>query len=323
MKDAADKLHRQLEKTEEYERQINSVCTFKPSINPVSSQEILANNEIYTTQKDIVTRQYLLADLQKERLEKKKAQILSEEGCTFAPQINKISSFLVDADATRANETLNDKIERLSKKDAQKKEIYQEQMRKAYYDQFTFQPAINAVSKSLGRKSSIDELAYNREGKEHLRLLREKSIDNMLNQCSFKPKINHNKKYEQVQSQYQKNAQILENIKLENKKKEIKADLQKKMEEYEKLKECTFKPKVNKEINEEVLKPKLAEAVPGLERFMQMRDLHKKKLQEKKQREEEVFGIEKRYKASKHEGFTVPQPFHLSKVKYLEILIIC
>lgn len=85
-------------------------------------------------------------------------------------------------------------------------------------------------------------------------------------------------------------------------------------EEYNEMKECTFKPKIKGEVGEEILKPKLQARVAGLDKFMQMRDKHKKLLQEKKEREEEVFGIEKKYNAVKHEGFTTPQPFKLSQV---------
>ena len=86
------------------------------------------------------------------------------------------------------------------------------------------------------------------------------------------------------------------------------------MAEYEEMKECTFKPKIKGDVSEETLKPKLGERVAGLDKFMQMRDKHKKLQMEKKKREEEVFGIEKRYSAAKHEGFTTPQPFNLSYV---------
>lgn len=64
-----------------------------------------------------------MADVHKERIKKKVDQILKEENCTFKPAVNKISSFLVEADAERVNETNDDKIERLAKKDAQKREI--------------------------------------------------------------------------------------------------------------------------------------------------------------------------------------------------------
>jgi hypothetical protein len=80
------------------------------------------------------------------------------------------------------------------------------------------------------------------------------------------------------------------------------------------MKECTFKPQIVAHVSESELKPQLNK-VAGLERFMQMKDLQKKKEIEKKQREEEVFHLEKKYNNTKHDGFTVPKPFTLSKVK--------
>ncbi len=136
----------------------------------------------------------------------------------------------------------------------------------------------------------------------------------MLTQCSFQPQVNKNKKYENVEPLYSREEQIMDNVKLVNKKKEIKVDQQRKAEEYNEMRECTFKPKIKGEVGEEILKPKLQARVAGLDKFMQMRDKHKKLLQEKKEREEEVFGIEKKYNAVKHEGFTTPQPFKLSQV---------
>lgn len=83
--------------------------------------------------------------------------------------------------------------------------------------------------------------------------------------------------------------------------------------EYDIMKECTFKPSINGDVSEKELKPQLNK-VPGLERFLQMKDLQKKKEIDKKKREEEVFHLEKKYTQTKHEGFTVPKPFPLSKV---------
>ena len=94
----------------------------------------------------------------------------------------------------------------------------------------------------LYRKATLDDLAYNRDAKEHLRILREvinlykiksfnflkRSIDNMLTECSFKPQLNHKKKFEAVEPLYKKEEQIMDNVKLVNKKKEIKYDQQRK-----------------------------------------------------------------------------------------------
>lgn len=86
------------------------------------------------------------------------------------------------------------------------------------------------------------------------------------------------------------------------------------------MKECTFKPRIKGEIPEEALRPKLASSVAGLDKFIQMRERHKKQQEDKKKREEEVFGIHKKYSAAKHEGFTTAEPFKLSKVSFNHII---
>lgn len=116
IKDAHEKVYKRMKAAEDYQNEISRSCTFKPEINPISKEEILEQNEIYKFNKDFVTRQNLLAQVSKEKFEKKAMKILEEENCTFAPRISKISEFLVEADPDRANETLEQKIERLSKK---------------------------------------------------------------------------------------------------------------------------------------------------------------------------------------------------------------
>lgn len=57
-----------------------------------------------------------MADSMKEKLEKKALKIKHEESCYFAPKINKITQFIIEADPERADEKLKDKVERLAKK---------------------------------------------------------------------------------------------------------------------------------------------------------------------------------------------------------------
>ena len=118
MKDAAEKAYKKMQSVEQYQNELSSICTFKPSINPISgnNDEILSNNDIYKYQKDIVSRQYLMSDIHKDKMEKKIAQMIKEENVTFNPKVDQISNFLMEADAERSNETLDQKIERLSKK---------------------------------------------------------------------------------------------------------------------------------------------------------------------------------------------------------------
>jgi len=255
LRDAADKPYKRALQAEQYHNVISATCTFKPSINPTSGEDILENNDVYKYQKDMVARQYLMSDIQKEKIERKVAKMIEEEKCTFNPSINKISNFLVEADAERANETPEQRMERLSKKDAVKREIFQEQMQKAYYDQFSFQPEINEISKGIGKKTSLDCLAYNKEGKQHIKMMQEQSVYAELEGCSFRPVINKNKG-EKAVPYYKDKENIMDNIKIMLKKKEIEIDQQKKISEYQELKECTFKPEVKREVPEEHFKEK-------------------------------------------------------------------
>lgn len=50
----------------------------------------------------------------------------------------------------------------------------------------------------------------------------------MLSNCSFRPQLNKNKKYENAEPLYKDEEAIMDNIKLHNKKKEIKYDQLKK-----------------------------------------------------------------------------------------------
>lgn len=50
----------------------------------------------------------------------------------------------------------------------------------------------------------------------------------MLSACTFKPEVNRHKKYEAVEPLYRDEEQIMDNVKILNKKKEIKYDQQRK-----------------------------------------------------------------------------------------------
>ena len=118
IRDASDKLYRQGKNNEVVQKEISQMCTFNPSINPAfkTNEELLQNNSFYKYQKDFVTRQYLMADNLKEKLEKKALEIKDEENCFFAPKINKVTQFIMEADPERADEKMKDKIQRLAKK---------------------------------------------------------------------------------------------------------------------------------------------------------------------------------------------------------------
>lgn len=85
------------------------------------------------------------------------------------------------------------------------------------------------------------------------------------------------------------------------------------MREYNEMKECTFEPKVNKDMPESFLKPKLGK-VSGVESYLEQRDRAKRLKNEEKIRKEKVFNIENRYDPLKHQTYTQPKPFNFAHV---------
>jgi len=83
--------------------------------------------------------------------------------------------------------------------------------------------------------------------------------------------------------------------------------------EYDEVKDCTFKPNIIRTLPDDHFKEKLPVSVAGIERFLQLKDKTRRLMEEKKDREEKVFHLEKRYSSNKHESYTAPKPFALSR----------
>ena len=78
------------------------------------------------------------------------------------------------------------------------------------------------------------------------------------------------------------------------------------------MKACTFQPKLNDDSRPERERASAIE-VKGMERFLHLKDMKRKKELEKKKREDEVFRLERNYNPDKHDAYTKPKPFKLSK----------
>ena len=74
------------------------------------------------------------------------------------------------------------------------------------------------------RRKSLDSLAFNPEGKDHLLRLRDEAAEKKLEGCTFKPQLNEKKKFSKVQSAYRSDQNVLDNIKMSQKKKELEIE---------------------------------------------------------------------------------------------------
>lgn len=226
---------------------------------------------------------------QEEFLKKKEQKIQqkfsAEDTCTFKPIINSNSRCI-------ALETEGeDKFERMSKQELEKRQQKQAKIQEEYYGKFSYEPKINPTSKLICRNSSVYE-------SKTIPIIEE------TDSCSFKPKL-ESKKFKNVESHYSNPQAIMEKIKEKEQKKQEKIKEIKENVEQKISKNCTFQPKIVEhcENKETVL-------VPGLDKFLAWKELSKKQEEEKKAREFKVFGIK-----NNTSSITVPQPFNLAANK--------
>ena len=289
-------------------------CTFIPQCNNLGTY--YTNDEIYQNYgniDDFLERQKIYDEIKKDRLEKKLNKNQERESCSFKPKINLTSDILMKTNIERANENQIDKYERLYN-DAQKYKEKKEQLENFYNAQYDYKPKINELSKFIGRETNINQLNQSNISKNSSKnkLLSSMSKNNKTTyseqECTFKPKINSNKKYNHIQSNYKNDDGMLERINEEvrNKTEKVK-DLQNILEKKDD-EECLFNPEINKEIpNFDNNKPMY---MKGMARYLEQMEKARQAKRDKEQREKEVFITGENW--SKNNLITVPKPFKLS-----------
>lgn len=134
--------------------------SFAPKINENSSIIVQQKPEFMM---DFVTRQLHFQMQEKEKLEAledfcERAQNDGER-ITFKPDIGNADAVLRELRPDRFSENKSQKLYRMIYNDPKKTELKKQRMRDEQYSKYTFKPAINPISKALGRPSTIDELA--------------------------------------------------------------------------------------------------------------------------------------------------------------------
>jgi hypothetical protein len=180
------------------ENEEDKECTFAPNLcySTINGGNI----------DDFLERQKLYEDLKKERLERKLSKSIECNQYTFKPKINLTSDLLMKTDLSRANEEIKDKVERLYKENYEKLKNRREQLESLYYAQYDFKPKINEISRYVGKDHTIEDLYQKKESEK---TKRNKDFDDEL--YTFKPKINKDK-FDNIQSNYKLDDNILERI---------------------------------------------------------------------------------------------------------------
>jgi len=308
MKDAVDRTEKQYRMSEMASQLASKEYPFMPNI--VASQKQIVQQDFYTRQLSL-----------QERKREHQAAGLDDPNYTFHPTVNLTSQVLVGADPKRMYETIDDKIKRLAKRDEKREEALKQEIEYENSQVYTYHPEINQKSKILPASKAL--VAPIEASKDLLNKKEMKKLEiekKEMQECTFHPTIRNKPN---IESHYSNPKKIDEVIKEKAKEKEAKIVQAKLDAEYEKIKECTFKPSVEK--------PAISQEIPiiagiffrilkiiklGLNRHLELQEKKKKIEQDKKERENEVFGHAQKYNQRLAEGkphYTIPEPFPLTE----------
>lgn len=300
-------------------------CTFSPQINK-KSKEILQNSEVWHP--DFYKRQDQAVQHKRRLLSEGKRT--EDPDCTFRPDIGNARHFLRQQENKNLKETKIETVTRLSSRDLEEKRIREESIRESYYSQFDFKPRLSDRSREIARgPTNLNELVYNERG-EKIRRSIAREVEEEFNQmCTFQPDLGPTSSSRPGGRGGQENVvplaalqiagdkeTVIQRIEQYRQEKELRIRESREEREQERLRECTFAPRTNHgAVGARLNKPVV---VHGLTRFLRNREAARRKDEEKRRREKEVFATG--HKTSSRSGaprpcFTVAEPFRLSKSK--------
>lgn len=129
-------------------------CTFTPEINP-NTDYILARSELEGC--SFLTRQQQFLQKLQERKRQKDMEVPS--GHTFRPDIGNASMILQYSPVLDGNEeTLDERLERLSRRDSRRRYHIRQRIAENYYSQFKFRPKIDQMSRIISASTNLQEL---------------------------------------------------------------------------------------------------------------------------------------------------------------------
>ncbi len=109
----------------------------------------------------------------------------------FRPETTtKSAAILAQARPDLLHESPSERAERMVYGEADRREDRLRALDREVYGNIPFRPAIDPLSRALGRESDLTELSENQRGKQIRDLLRRKVEARMNEECSFRPKIN-------------------------------------------------------------------------------------------------------------------------------------
>eukprot|EP00741_Cyanophora_paradoxa_P003255 tig00000691_g3163.t1 len=318
-KEAGVFYEKRMRRQEEWEKLQAERHPFAPRVNPTSERIALAAEEGRRTSLEafLERQEAFVARKEQKRLEVERA---TQPQYTFQPDIGPNSELLLQMRPSRAGESLDERLVRLSYKDAKRKEQLRESIAEQHYKQYSFRPEINGVSRSIGpRPSSIQDLVDDPKIKRARQEAVEAAEQAFRRVYTFKPKTlrprsaPHSRPQSPCGSERRAGPfepdEYLKRVEREQKAKEAKLEQTRRAMEYDELRVCTFTPEIRRE---RPASPAGPIVVRGLARHMELRDHARRLAEEKAEREAKAFLVNLPPSAADPaRGHTVPQPFKL------------
>eukprot|EP00002_Diphylleia_rotans_P034771 TRINITY_DN74_c1_g1_i1.p1 TRINITY_DN74_c1_g1~~TRINITY_DN74_c1_g1_i1.p1 ORF type:complete len:625 (-),score=134.61 TRINITY_DN74_c1_g1_i1:726-2600(-) len=167
-----------------WEENVAQQYPFHPTLSPETKKIV---NSKSPSRRSFYERQILW---QKQKIEKdlqKASESVQDD--LFQPRISQSSQKIVSEKRQREGESQKDIIERLSAVENTRKSVERKLISEEHYSQYTFKPEISQNSKTIGKASTLDELA----SKDSIEQTRRKAKENyelsLKDELTFKPAI--------------------------------------------------------------------------------------------------------------------------------------
>ena len=286
-------------------------CTFQPQINP-TSEMLVEDGEL-----SFLERQERHIAQREQRLMRRMEENTHE--FTFTPVVTKSSAKILEKSRHRARgrETVMERVERMSRHESKLQENKKDNIKDEYYNQFSYKPSVNRVSDKLAHSTPLSELVQNQKHKMKMEKVREKVERETMRECTFKPKIDRRSR--SMTPPASRRIMVSEPDTITDRVRERKLEKEAAIREmrcsreFEELRDCSFKPNINRRI----IQAKGPVVVRGLVRHLEVQQSAIRKAEEKKMREDKAFY---RNVSKAPVCYTVPEPFELTKTNKSERL---
>jgi|MDSY01.1.fsa_nt_gb hypothetical protein len=337
---------RRIQQVEDHERSLSERHSFRPDVSKGTKK---IASEIPALQASFLDRQKMWKAEAAMEEKKRRQRVAAEEKQLFRPNIDQSQSAVRASDASD-KEKLKDRVKRLSVVDQRRIEERKRQLESDHYSQFSYKPNINNVSRAIGRPSKPKELVHNPRGQVARDRAKAAAEKRVAAECTFQPKTNPFLDPERptfggasAAPSSREAGMVAAGVyipppppsftdpdarmdAIRRKQEEQEAWRQQVIAEREiqELQECTFAPKLHttggggsssSNRRPTVRQPTGPVVVRGLGRYLEVREMARRKEAEKAELEAKAFKANPKSSGKGGSGITQPKPFKLSKAR--------